>query len=149
MNKPVWLLPLLLPLAGTAAAQDAGACPYLAADTGLTWEHRGSANSDFCRALRQDGSEAFGMTIAKDAPFKPKGGNRAERVNIDGREVTIVWMPYCWGFKGLSTGPSVNHLTIDALDPVAGTQETKACLVNVVKVQDHVNTLGKPRGRAT
>jgi hypothetical protein len=88
MNKPAWLLPLLLPLAGTAAAQDAGACPYLAADTGLTWEHRGTGDSDFCRALRGDGSEAFGLTIAKDAPFKPKGGDRAERVNIDGREVT-------------------------------------------------------------
>lgn len=88
MNKPAWLLPLLLPLAGTAAAQDAGACPYLAADTGLTWEHRGSGDSDFCRALREDGSEAFGLTIAKDAPFKPKGGNRAERVSIDGRDVT-------------------------------------------------------------
>lgn len=88
MNKPVWLLPLLLPLAGTAVAQDAGACPYLAADTGLTWEHRGSAGSDFCRALRPDGTEAFGMTIAKEAPFKPKGGNRAENVTIDGRQVT-------------------------------------------------------------
>jgi hypothetical protein len=88
MNKPVWLLPLLLPLAGTAAAQDVGACPYLSAETGLTWEHRGSAASDFCRALRTDGSEAFGMTIAKEAPFKPRGANRAERVSIDGREVT-------------------------------------------------------------
>ncbi|HEU0305496.1 MAG TPA: hypothetical protein VFR30_00850 [Lysobacter sp.] len=88
MNKPLWLLPLLLPLAGTAAAQDAGACPYLAADTGLTWEHRGGAGSDFCRAIRADGSEAFGLTIAKDAPFKPKGGNRAENVTIDGRQVT-------------------------------------------------------------
>ena len=89
MNKPMWLLPLLLlPLAGTAAAQDVGACPYLSADTGLTWEHRGSPDSDFCRALRADGSEAFGMTIAKDAPFKPKGANKAERVSIDGREVT-------------------------------------------------------------
>src|SRR5687768_3939438 len=88
MNKPVWLLPLLLPLAGTVAAQNAGACPYLAADTGLTWEHRGSGDSDFCRALRQDGSEAFGLTIAADAPFKPKTSDRAERVNIDGREVT-------------------------------------------------------------
>ena len=37
------------------------------------------------------------------------------------------------GLQGLSTGPSVNHLTIDAVDPGAGTQETKACLVNVVK----------------
>jgi formate dehydrogenase major subunit len=59
----------------------------------------------------------------------------------------IVWMPYCWGFKGLSTGPSVNHLTIDALDPVAGTQETKACLVNVVKVRDAVAAPTGPRGR--
>ena len=89
MNKPAWLLPLLLPFAGTASAQDTGACPYLAADTGLTWEHRASSDSDFCRALRADGSEAFGLTIAKDAPFKPKGSDRAERVTIDGQEV--IW----------------------------------------------------------
>jgi formate dehydrogenase major subunit len=58
---------------------------------------------------------------------------RMKPLHVDGTEVTIVWMPYNWGFKGLSTGPSVNHLTIDAVDPGAGTQETKACLVNVVK----------------
>ena len=61
---------------------------------------------------------------------------RMKPLEVDGQEVTIVWMPYNWGFKGLSTGPSVNHLTIDAVDPGAGTQETKACLVNVVKVED-------------
>jgi formate dehydrogenase major subunit len=72
---------------------------------------------------------------------------RMQTLDIDGKEVVIVWMPYCWGFKGLSTGPSVNHLTIDALDPVAGTQETKACLVNVVKVRDAVFTSPGPRGR--
>jgi formate dehydrogenase major subunit len=54
---------------------------------------------------------------------------------VDGREVTIVWMPYNFGFQGLGKGVSVNHLTIDAVDPGAGTQETKACLVNVVKVE--------------
>jgi hypothetical protein len=27
--------------------------------------------------------------LRKDAPFKPKGGNRAEHVNIDGRDV--IW----------------------------------------------------------
>jgi formate dehydrogenase major subunit len=58
---------------------------------------------------------------------------RMKTLQVDGREVTVVWMPYNWGYKGLSTGPSVNHLTIDAVDPGAGTQETKACLVNVVK----------------
>ena len=58
---------------------------------------------------------------------------RMKTLKANGREVTIVWMPYNWGYSGLSSGPSVNHLTIDAVDPGAGTQETKACLVNVVK----------------
>ena len=68
-------------------------------------------------------------------------------IRSNGREVTIVWMPYNWGFQGLSTGASVNHLTIDATDPGAGTQETKACLVNVVKVRDGVPPASAPRGR--
>ena len=58
---------------------------------------------------------------------------RMRTLQVDGREITVVWMPYNWGFRGLSTGPSVNHLTIDATDPGAGTQETKACLVSLVK----------------
>jgi formate dehydrogenase major subunit len=60
---------------------------------------------------------------------------RMKTLKVDGREITIVWMPYNWGYQGLSTGASVNYLTIDAVDPGAGTQETKACLVNVVKVK--------------
>jgi len=72
---------------------------------------------------------------------------RMKPIRADGREVTIVWMPYNWGFQGLSTGPSVNHLTIDAVDPGAGTQETKACLVNVVKVADGAVAGRGPRGR--
>jgi formate dehydrogenase major subunit len=58
---------------------------------------------------------------------------RMKPLRVDEREITVVWMPYNWGFQGLSPGASVNHLTIDATDPGAGTQETKACLVNVVK----------------
>jgi len=72
---------------------------------------------------------------------------RMKPIQSNGREVTVVWMPYNWGFQGLSTGPSVNHLTIDATDPGAGTQETKACLVNVVKVRDGVPASNAPRGR--
>jgi formate dehydrogenase major subunit len=56
---------------------------------------------------------------------------RMQTLKISGQEVTVVFMPYNWGFKGLSTGPSTNVITIDAGDPGAGTQETKACLVNV------------------
>src|SRR5262249_14801513 len=58
---------------------------------------------------------------------------RMKPLKVDGREITIVWMPYNWGFQGLSPGERVNYPTIDAVDPGAGTQETKACLVNVVK----------------
>jgi len=58
---------------------------------------------------------------------------RMKPLQAGGREVTVVWMPYNWGYAGLSKGASVNHLTIDAVDPGAGTQETKACLVNVEK----------------
>lgn len=72
---------------------------------------------------------------------------RMKTLHVDGREVTIVWMPYNWGYAGLSSGPSVNHLTIDAVDPGAGTQETKACLVNVVKLHDPVPAAFAPRGR--
>ena len=72
---------------------------------------------------------------------------RMKPIQSNGREVTVVCMPYNWGFQGLSTGPSVNHLTIDATDPGAGTQETKACLVNVVKVRDGVPASNAPRGR--
>jgi formate dehydrogenase major subunit len=72
---------------------------------------------------------------------------RMQTLKIGGQEVVIVWMPYNWGFQGLSTGPSVNHLTIDALDPVAGTQETKACLVNVVKAHQPAATVSGLRGR--
>jgi formate dehydrogenase major subunit len=46
------------------------------------------------------------------------------------------------------TGPSVNHLTIDASDPGAGTQESKACLVNIVKVRDREPRALTPGGRA-
>jgi formate dehydrogenase major subunit len=74
---------------------------------------------------------------------------RMQPLRVAGQEVTIVWMPYNWGFQGLSTGPSVNHLTIDAVDPGAGTQETKACLVNVVKVQEQPAKKSWFRGRRT
>jgi formate dehydrogenase major subunit len=73
---------------------------------------------------------------------------RMQPLKIEGKEITVVWMPYNWGFRGLSTGPSVNHLTIDAVDPGAGTQETKACLVNVVKVGKAQEVSRAPRGRA-
>src|SRR4051812_38768629 len=72
---------------------------------------------------------------------------RMKTLQVAGQEVTIVWMPYNWGYQGLSTGVSVNHITIDAVDPGAGTQETKACLVNIVKVRDRDVKTAVPGGR--
>ena len=59
---------------------------------------------------------------------------RAQPLMINGVETHTIWMPYNWGFKGLSKGPSTNYLTIDALDPNAQEQEFKACLANVERV---------------
>lgn len=63
------------------------ACPDLPADSGLTWEYKAAASTQFCRALRADGSEAFGLYIARESAFKPSRGNRSEETRIDGREV--------------------------------------------------------------
>lgn len=70
-----------------------------------------------------------------DVTVKVEVTRRMQTMQINGKEVTIVWMPYNWGFQGLNTGPSTNYITIDAVDPGAGTQETKACLVNVVAAE--------------
>lgn len=59
--------------------------------------------------------------------------NRVQTLTVNGEECIVVWMPYNWGFKGLSTAASTNLLTIDAGDPNTWIQETKACLVNVAK----------------
>ena len=72
---------------------------------------------------------------------------RMKPLKAGGKEVTVVWMPYNWGFQGLSTGASVNHLTIDATDPGAGTQETKACLVDVVKAGAPSSGKSESQGR--
>ena len=74
-------------LAANVAAQQAPACPQLSSDTGLTWEYRGSGDTDLCRALRTDGSEAFGLVISSKPTFEPQRPDRAERSTVDGREV--------------------------------------------------------------
>ncbi|MGV8941239.1 MAG: hypothetical protein ACOH1P_06800 [Lysobacter sp.] len=87
MKTSALYLPFFLLFASTAQAQDAAACPQLAASTGLSWEYRGGNGSDFCRALREDGSEAFGMYISQEPTFSPKRGNREEVGAIGGKEI--------------------------------------------------------------
>lgn len=58
---------------------------------------------------------------------------RLQPLTVNGRRVHEVAMPWHWGFKGLSTGPSANTLTIDAVDVSANIPEFKVCLCKVVK----------------
>ncbi len=87
MKTTVLYLPFFLLFASTAQAQDAAACPQLAASTGLSWEYRGGNGSDFCRALREDGSEAFGMYITQEPTFTPERGNREEADTIGKKQI--------------------------------------------------------------
>jgi formate dehydrogenase major subunit len=60
--------------------------------------------------------------------------HRIHTLKINGKDVDVVWMPYNWGYKGLSQAASTNYVTIDAGDPNTWIQETKCCLVNIDKV---------------
>lgn len=73
--------------AGCLQAQQANPCPQLPADAGLTWDVGGSARTQLCRALRADGSEAFGLVISDKPAFEPQRGDRAEAGRVGGRDV--------------------------------------------------------------
>ncbi len=89
---------------------------------------------ELARKLAVRSGDAVKVSSARgEVVVKALVTRRMRPLNINGQEVFTVWMPYNWGYKGLSRGPSANVLTIDALDPGAGTQETKACLVDVKK----------------
>jgi formate dehydrogenase major subunit len=60
--------------------------------------------------------------------------DRIKPITVNGETVHEVAMPWHWGFKGLSTGPSANELTMDAVDASANIPETKACLVSIEKI---------------
>jgi hypothetical protein len=53
----------------------------------LTWDYRGSGDTQLCRALRADGSEAFGLVITARPTFEPARPDRAERSTVDGHEI--------------------------------------------------------------
>lgn len=60
---------------------------------------------------------------------------RMQPLMINGKETHVINAPYGWGFTGAATGPSINALTVCAIDTTGGTPEYKACLCNVRKVK--------------
>jgi hypothetical protein len=84
--KPLISLPLLLGWTGIAYAQAYGECPQLP-NAQLTWEHRAHGDSDLCRAIRADGSEAFGLSITPEAPYELKRSKRKGPGTVNGQRV--------------------------------------------------------------
>lgn len=64
-------------------------CPAFPADesTTLKWEPIRAPSMLFCRAVRNDGSEAFALTFSSESPFNPKRSDRAEISDFRGRSV--------------------------------------------------------------
>jgi len=58
---------------------------------------------------------------------------RLAPITVNGKTMHMVGMPWHWGFKGLSTGPSANEICIDATDVSAHIPEYKTCLCKVEK----------------
>ncbi len=81
------LIPLfLLALPGAAQAQEAGGCPQLPT-VQLTWQQRDYGQTTLCRAMRADGSEAFGVSITPEAPYDLKRANRRNPGSVGGQGV--------------------------------------------------------------
>lgn len=68
-------------------AQALAACPALPAESGLAWERIDGPGFVFCKAMREDGQQAFAVRIGAEAAFKPSRSQRAEASVIDGQDV--------------------------------------------------------------
>jgi len=85
------------------------------------------------------GVRAGGYVIVKTArnptgeKMKAIVTERIQPLTVNGKKVHEVAMPWHWGFKGLSRGPSANTLTTDAVDVSANIPEYKVCLCKVEK----------------
>ena len=53
-------------------------------------------------------------------------------LNVDGRVVHQVGLPYHWGWKGISTGDVVNDLLAISESPTVRIMESKALVCNIV-----------------
>ena len=67
--------------------------------------------------------------------------DRIPPLEVEGRRLQQVGLPYHWGFKGLTTGDSANDLFPIALDPNVHIQEVKGATCDIRPGR-------RPRGRA-
>ena len=67
--------------------------------------------------------------------------DRFPALEVQGRRVHQIGLPYHWGFRGLTTGDSANDLFSIVLDPNVHIQEAKAATCGIRPGR-------RPRGKA-
>src|SRR5690606_27546971 len=75
----------LLPL--PALAQAPATCPELPASSGLSWESTQGDDFLFCKAVREDGFQAFSVMLREESTVRERFGLREEKGVIDGHKV--------------------------------------------------------------
>jgi hypothetical protein len=90
----------------------------------LHWEPIRAPGMLFCRAVRDDGSEAFALTFSRESPFNPRSSNRAETGSFNGQGVqwyrsTVATDPNALIREALIDfgGGHVLHISMSADDP--------------------------------
>ena len=76
---------LCLPL--PALAQVPNTCPELPASSGLSWESSAGEDFLYCKAVREDGHQAFSVMLRAESPFRERFALREEKGRIDGHNV--------------------------------------------------------------
>ena len=78
-------LTLFLAWSGTVSAQSASNCPTLPVNSGLSWQEIQNDSLLFCRAVRNDGSDAFALTFTRKPTFDPDRRNIADVSTFGGQ----------------------------------------------------------------
>ncbi|HHX49817.1 MAG TPA: formate dehydrogenase, partial [Clostridia bacterium] len=136
-------------LAGTASTK----YPYVATTHRMIEHYQSGAVTRNCPSLAEVSSHMFvnispkladklGVRTGQDVFIETARGRIKCKVSVsgvciplkvNGREVEIVGMPWCFGFKGLAVGASANDLTPFVGDPNTSIPEYKAFLCNITK----------------
>lgn len=83
------------------------------------------------REVIRSGDQVVIETARGSVTLKAMVTPRLRPVVVAGATVEIVWAPMHYGPLGLARGGVLNAVTLDALEPNVGIQETKACLCRV------------------
>lgn len=82
------LLPLAALLASSTALAQSANCPELPVSSALSWEAMDGPDFTYCKAMRDDGSQAFAVMLRADSDFREQRSLReGDEVLIDGHPV--------------------------------------------------------------